>query len=378
MNMMLGRGSALLCALWLAACDKPPPAPAPVPPLTAVLQLQAQPLELSDVLPGRVAALRVAEIRPQVTGIVERRLFEQGAEVAAGQALFQIQPAPFAAEVAVAAAALQSAEAALAGARLQLNRLQSLQASGAVSRQLYDEALTQHAKAKADVAQASALLARRRLDLNFATVVAPIHGRIDQTLVSEGALVSATDSQPLTRVQQIDQVYVDVRQSAALLQGLSEELRQQGLRAEILDSRGQATGLSGQLLFTGVNVDPGTGDVQLRILVDNPDRQLLPGMYVQARLPRVRYASALAIPQQAVIRQDGQTYVWLLDTRQQARLAAVTLGELVGQQYPVLRGLSAGQQVVVAGTERLSEGTAVMTEAWQPPATAASGAASTH
>lgn len=359
---------SLLLMLGLSACNQPEEIAAPTPPLTAILQLEPAPLELSDVLPGRVAALRVAEIRPQVSGIIAKRLFEQGAEVKAGQALFQLKASPFAAEVAVAAAAVQSAEAGLAGSQLQLRRLQQLQQlqhTGAVSRQAYDEAKTQHARALAEVAQAKATLQRRQLDLSFATVEAPIAGRIDQTLVSEGALVSSTDAQPLTRVQQIDQVYVDVRQSASQLQAITAEPGSD-IPADILDSQGQATGLRGKVLFSGISVEPGTGDVQLRVLVDNPQHRLLPGMYVQARIPRARYEQALTIPQQAVVRHSGQTFVWLLDARQQVRQVAVTLGELTGQHYRLVAGLSVGQQIVVAGLERLSDGITVETQPWLP------------
>lgn len=358
---------SLLLMLGLSACNQPEEIAAPTPPLTAILQLEPAPLELSDVLPGRVAALRVAEIRPQVSGIVAKRLFEQGAEVKAGQALFQLNASPFAAEVAVAAAAVQSAAAGLAGSELQLRRLQQLQHTGAVSRQAYDEANTQHARALADVAQAKATLQRRQLDLSFATVEAPIAGRIDQTLVSEGALVSSADAQPLTRVQQIDQVYVDVRQSASQLQAITAEPGSD-IAADILDSQGQPTGLRGKVLFSGISVEPGTGDVQLRVLVDNPQHRLLPGMYVQARIPRARYDQALTIPQQAVVRHGDQTFVWLLDARQQVRQVAVTLGEQTGQYYRLVAGLSAGQQIVVAGLERLSDGITVETQPWQPAA----------
>lgn len=358
---------SLLLMLGLSACNQPEEIAAPTPPLTAILQLEPAPLELSDVLPGRVAALRVAEIRPQVSGIVAKRLFEQGAEVKAGQPLFQLNASPFAAEVAVAAAAVQSAEAGLAGSELQLRRLQQLQHTGAVSRQAYDEANTQYARALADVAQAKATLQRRQLDLSFATVEAPIAGRIDQTLVSEGALVSSTDAQPLTRVQQIDQVYVDVRQSISQLQAIAADPGSD-IAVDILDSQGQATGLRGKVLFSGISVEPGTGDVQLRVLVDNPRHRLLPGMYVQARIQRARYDQALTIPQQAVVRHGDQTFVWLLDAGQQVRQVAVTLGEQTGQHYQLVAGLSAGQQIVVAGLERLSDGITVETQPWLPAA----------
>ena len=187
---------------------------------------------------------------------------------------------------------------------------------------------------------------------------APIAGRIDQALVSEGALVSPTDATPMARIQQIDQVYVDVRQPASVL----ESLRQQAgstapeLAVEILGSNGTPLGMQGHILFSGIEVDAGTGDVLLRVLVDNPERRLLPGLYVQARIPRARYANALTVPQQAVVRTSGQTSVWVVDGQGQAQLVPVNTAELVNSQYRIASGLSAGQQVVIEGIDRLTPG----------------------
>ncbi|WP_429196163.1 efflux RND transporter periplasmic adaptor subunit, partial [Aeromonas veronii] len=222
----------------------------------------------------------------------------------------------------------------------------------------------------ADVAQARATLARHQLNLQFASVEAPIAGRIDQALVSEGALVSPTDATPMARIQQIDQVYVDVRQPASVL----ESLRQQAgstapeLAVEILGSNGTPLGMQGHILFSGIEVDAGTGDVLLRVLVDNPERRLLPGLYVQARIPRARYTNALTVPQQAVVRTSGQTSVWVVDGQGQAQLVPVNTAELVNSQYRIASGLSAGQQVVIEGIDRLTTGVQVTASPWQPPA----------
>ncbi|MGY3994158.1 efflux RND transporter periplasmic adaptor subunit [Aeromonas veronii] len=362
---------AVIAAFGLAGCDvAPQEQEAPAPPQVSVLTLTGRELVISEDLPARVAALRSADIRAQISGIVQRRLFEQGAEISAGTVLFQINPAPFKADVDSAAAALQRAEAVLARASIQIDRLKPLLRTDAISRQTYDDAISQRDQAAADVAQARATLARHQLNLQFASVEAPIAGRIDQTLVSEGALVSPTDTTPMARIQQIDQVYVDVRQPASVL----ESLRQQAgstapeLAVEILGSNGTPLGMQGRILFSGIEVDAGTGDVLLRVLVDNPERRLLPGLYVQARIPRARYANALTVPQQAVVRTSGQTSVWVVDGQGQAQLVPVNTAELVSSQYRIASGLSAGQQVVIEGIDRLTPGVQVIASPWQPPA----------
>lgn len=362
---------AVIAAFGLAGCDvTPQEQEAPALPQVSVLTLTGRELVISEDLPARVAALRSADIRAQISGIVQRRLFEQGAEINAGTVLFQINPAPFKADVDSAAAALQRAEAVLARARIQIDRLKQLLRTDAISRQTYDDAISQRDQAAADVAQARATLARHQLNLQFASVDAPIAGRIDQALVSEGALVSPTDATPMARIQQIDQVYVDVRQPASVL----ESLRQQAgstapeLAVEILGSNGTPLGMQGHILFSGIEVDAGTGDVLLRVLVDNPERRLLPGLYVQARIPRARYANALTVPQQAVVRTSGQTSVWVVDGQGLAQLVPVNTAELVNNQYRIASGLSAGQQVVIEGIDRLTPGVQVTTSPWQPPA----------
>lgn len=367
----LGIVLAGLAVLGLAGCDSAPEqAQAGAPLQVSVLTLEAQELAVSEDLPARVAAVRSAEIRAQIGGIVQRRLFEQGAEIKAGAVLFQINPAPFKAEVDSAAAALQRAEATLARARVQAERLSPLVQAEAVSRQVYDDAVAQREQAAADVAQARATQARRKLDLQFASVEAPIAGRIDQALVSEGALVSPTDATPLARIQQIDQVYVDVRQSASRLEALRQQAGSAApeLNVDILGSDGKPLGMRGRILFSGIEVDAGTGDVLLRVLVDNPQRRLLPGLYVQARIPRAHYPAALSVPQQAVTRTAGQASVWLVDAQGQVRPVPIELGELVERHYRVVSGLSVGQQVVVEGIERLSPDAQVATRPWQPAA----------
>ncbi len=353
----------------LAGCDSAAPETRAAPVTVSVLAVQAARLTLTDELPGRVAAVRNAEIRPQVGGIVRKRFFSQGAEVKAGQLLFQLDPAPFKADADSAAAALLRAQAVAARAELQVKRLQPLMQADAVSRQVFDDAVSAYDQAAADVAQARASLARRKLDLGFAAVRAPISGRIGEELVTEGALVGLSDASPLARIQQIDQVYVDVRQPAAML----EEIRRAAsastagsAAAVILRADGTPYSLTGKQMFSGINVDPGTGDVLLRILVDNPRRELLPGMFVRARLSRPAVDKALRVPQQAVLRSGEQARVWVLGTGNAVSLRPVKVGSVVNQDYVLNSGLQAGESVVVEGQEALQEGMKVVPRRWQP------------
>lgn len=361
-----------LCALLLSvltACGPVEQEVAPPPARVSVVTLEPVRLELTEDLPARVVPFQVAEIRPQVSGIVQRRLFEQGTDVSAGQPLFEINPAPFRAEVETAEAALQKAEAELAHARAQSARLESLVRGQSVSRQAYDDAVSKSQQAAADVAQARATLSRRRLDLEFSTVVSPIAGRIDQELVTEGALVGSSDSTPMARVQQIDKVYVDVRRSASSLETLQDAMAAQpslesGLPVTILGSNGTPYDVTGRILFSGINVDASTGDLLLRVLVDNPNRRLLPGMFVRARVPYARYEKALTVPQQSVVRIGGKPYVWLIDADDRAVMVSVELGELANGNYRIQTGVSEGQKVVVEGIERLADGAAVSATDW--------------
>ena len=369
--------AAALCGL--AACSKPAPEEGAAPPAAVtVLKLQAAPVVLSDELPGRVAAFRTADIRPQVGGIVLRRQFEQGADVKAGQKLFQLNPAPFQAEVDSAAAALQHAVATAKRAGSQADRLKPLVEADAISRQAYDDAVAQREQAAATVAQARAALARRRLDLAFASIEAPIAGRIGSELVTEGALVGLADAAPMARIQQIDKVYVDVRQPASALAALqaSGPAGVDRLPVTILGADGRPHSLAGRILFSGISVDAGTGDATIRVLVDNPQRQLLPGMFVRARIARAVQADGVLVPQQAVLRaSDGQAQAWVLDGAHKASLKPISVGDVVNHQYVVSGGLKAGDTVVVEGQERLQPGATAAPQPWKPAVVATAAAA---
>lgn len=329
----------------------------------SVLTLTAQDRLKTQDFPGRVTAVRVAEIRAQVTGIVQTRLFEQGMDVTPGSVLYQINAAPFQAEVDSATAALNKAQAVAKRAGLEVKRLATLSARGVVSRQLYDDAVSLHEQALADVDLAKAMLQRRKLDLQFAKVTAPIAGRIDQTLVSEGGLVSPADAMPMAKIQQIDQVYVDVRVPASLLAALQQPAQTPTL-VEIVDSKGMKLNMQGRVMFTGTEVDGGTGDVLVRVLVDNPKRQLLPGMYMQARLPLASYQDTLFVPQQAISRVQGQPTVWVMSAKQQVTAIPVAIAELIDGHYRVTDGLAVGQQLVVEGIEKLTPSAQVLPQPW--------------
>jgi multidrug efflux system membrane fusion protein len=337
-------------------------------PLVSAVSLTPEALTVRDTLSGRVAPVRIAEIRAQIGGIVQEKLFDQGSDVKVGQPLYQINPAPFLAEVDSATAALKRAELSLAHSQKQIVRLNSLLNSNSISRQVYDDEVFKRDQALAEVAQARATLARRKLDLTFATVEAPISGRIDQTLVSEGALVSSTDSSPMARIQQIDQVYLDLRRPASSLESLQKALTKQGvedgLLISVLRSNGEPYDLKGYIVFSGISVDAGTGDVLLRVLIDNSGQQLLPGMFVQAKVDRSYYDKALMLPQQAIVRFEGQSQVWVIDENSQVRLIPVELGELVDRYYRLKAGVMAGQKIVVEGMDRLVNGMEVRVQEW--------------
>lgn len=358
-----------IAVLGLVGCDSAVQGEETTAPVqVSVMTLKNEELLVTKDLPGRVAAVRSAEIRAQISGIVQGRLFEQGAEITSGTVLFQINPAPFKADVDIAAAALQRAEAVWIRARQEADRLASLIQTKAVSQQMHDDAISLRDQAAADVAQTKATLARRQLDLQFASVEAPISGRIDEALVSEGALVSPTDATPMARIQQINQVYVDVRLPASMLEAM-RQLASSGLpelAVEILSSGGEPLGMQGHILFSGIQVDAGTGDVLLRVLVDNPQHRLLPGLFVKARIPQAYYPTTLNVPQQAVTRKAGQSQVWVLDEQAKVQPVAVKVDELVAGRYHVVFGLTAGQQIVVEGIERLSPAAQVNARPWQP------------
>ncbi|EJL30832.1 RND family efflux transporter, MFP subunit [Caulobacter sp. AP07] len=356
--------STAVLALMVCACHGGEPAATP-PAVVSTTTPTVNAVLLTDDLPGRVSAFRTAEIRPQVAGLVRRRLFEEGALVRAGQPLFQIDPATFRVEADIAAGALRRAEAVRIQARLQAQRMAPLVETDAVSRQTYDNAVSALAQADADLLSARATLARRRLDLNFSTVTAPISGRIGAASVTEGALVAQGQTDALATVQQIDRVYVDVRQPAARLLALRDAGGGGSPQVELLDADGKPMGLSGRLLFSEVAVDPGTGDLRARIEVDNRTGRLLPGMFVRARLPRGPARNLPSIPQQAVSFSGGKPQVVVIQRGGQAASRPVTLGPVVDNRYVVLAGLQSDDVIVVEGRDHAASGQPFKVTPWR-------------
>lgn len=360
----LGPLTAMMMAAILGGCSAE--APAENTGEIEVLTIRVAPRAVTavDELPGRVVAFRTAEIRPQIGGIVQRRLFDQGAPVRAGQVLFQISPAPFRADADTARATVAKASAAYARTRTQAERLKPLVQADAISRQTYDDSVAAREQAAAELAEARATLRRRQIDVGFSRVTAPIAGRIGATNVTEGALVTAGDANPLATIQQIDRVYVDVRQPAERYAAIREQGAGVGT-AEIVVGSGGAP-LRGRILFSGIAVDPNTGDALVRVEVANPGERLLPGMFVRARLPRASMPDALMVPQQAVTRAgNGQAQISIVDTQDRVHVRLVTLGPLTGGRYVVSAGLKAGDVVIVEGQDRVQSNTPVKQRPWR-------------
>lgn len=360
----------MVAALALASCQGEQPPAEEALPEVSVVELKSEAVVITDLLPGRVSAYRVAEIRPQVGGIIRRQLFRQGSDVAAGEPLFQIDPVTFAAEREMAAAALRRADSVLGRAEIQVRRIETLLKTQATSQQAHDDALAAREQAAADIAQSKAVLERRQLDLDFTTIRSPIAGRIDQSLTSEGALAAVGGTSPLAIVQQIDRVYVDLRQPVRRL-GELRELTRNGGRAdaasvEILSADGEAYPVTGKLLFSGIFVDPGTSEVLVRVEVQNPGRVLLPGMFVRARLPLERHFEALLVPLQAVKRDgNGTARVALVAADSRVRLHRVETGAEVDGRVVVETGLGEGDRVIVEGQDRVQPGAQVKPMPWR-------------
>jgi membrane fusion protein (multidrug efflux system) len=348
-----GRGSA-------------PPATPPVPEV-GVITLAPRTVTLETELPGRTSAYRIAEVRPQVDGILQRRLFTEGAEVQEGQALYQIDPAPYRAAVARADAAVASAEARLASARLLTDRYAALMKDNVISRQQNDDATASRLTAEADVAAAKAQLAAARIDLDYTQLRAPIAGRIGRAVVTEGALVKKAQDQAIATVAQLDPIYVDVTQSSGELMRLQQEFaagrltRDGDSRAKVTLTLedGSAYPPAGSLQFSEVTVDETTGSVLLRAVFPNPDRRLLPGMFVRARLDQGTNAVALLVPQTGVSRNArGQAIVYVVEDGKAVE-RVVRTERAIGNEWLIAGGLAAGEVVVVEGLQKVRPGAPV-------------------
>lgn len=355
--------------LLLSACggdsNSQQPQTAP-PPQVDVVTLKTQAVDLTTELPGRAVASRRAEVRPQVTGIIVKRLFAEGSQVEAGQQLYQIDASRYEAELQTAEANVARVEATLEATRDRFERYQDLLKQRALSQQNFDDAKANYRQAQAELAVAKANLKAAQIDLEYTRVYAPISGHIGKSNVTEGTLVTAQQAQVLATIVQLDPIYVDLAQSAAEL----IEFRQQ-LAAGTLAQDGNAgvtvkleNGLPfeqrGTLQFSEMNVNESTGTVVLRAEFPNPDHLLLPGMFVRAQIDQGTRPEAMLVPQSAVTRnREGKAQVFVVNADNVAQPREVTASRAIGNQWLIAQGLQAGERVVVTGLQKIAPGATV-------------------
>jgi membrane fusion protein, multidrug efflux system len=369
-------------AFALSACDEPQAQQVTAPPpQVSVITLRPTPRPYMRELPGRIAPTRVAEVRARVAGIVLERTFQQGADVNAGDVLYRIDPVRFEVELKAAEAALAKAQAVLEQAEQQAKRMEKLISGQATSQAQYEVAVATFRQAQADVAARQAEVARAKLDLDYTTVRSPIRGRIGRALVTEGALVGQGEATHLATVQQLDPVYADFTQSAAELQQLRRDLESGALEQVAPDAAKVRLLLDetlyrfpGRLLFSDASVDPSTGQVTLRGEFPNPKGELLPGMYVRVQIVQGTDGDALAVPQQAVQRDDaGSSQIYVVRADNRVVLKPVRAGRIVDEQWQVLDGVEPGERVVVEGFQKFQVGDLVDPMPWQADRAAAEG-----
>ncbi|MBN8766068.1 MAG: efflux RND transporter periplasmic adaptor subunit [Thiobacillus sp.] len=383
----LSTPAVLVAALALSACGRseaPPPQMAPAE--VAVVTMKQEKVSLTRELPGRTNAYLLSEVRPQVTGIVKQRLFTEGAQVKAGQPLYQLDDATYQANLASAKASLARARASLTQAELNARRSDELVRIDAVSRQDHDNATATLAQARADVAAAEAAVQSSTVTLNYARITSPIGGRIGKSSVTPGALVTANQAAALATVQQLDPVYVDLTQSASELLQLRKEVaagkltRSGNVPVKILLEDGSLYKHEGKLDFADVSVDPGTGSYALRVTVPNPDNILMPGLYVRAIVGSGMRDHAILVPQQGIARDPkGNTSAMIVGKDGKVEARPVKVSRTIGDQWLVEDGLAAGDRVIVAGLQKIRPGAPVKaveaTDQAAPTQNPASGAA---
>ncbi len=372
---------ALAATIWLlAACQPGTPAPGatgapkpPPPPEVGVVVAAPRAVGLTAELPGRLEASRVAQVRARVAGILQRRTFREGSDVKAGQPLFQIDSAPYRASVDSAQAVLARARANATQASAQAERYKPLLEANAISQQDYLNAVAAHKQAEADVAAATAALTTAQINLAYASVAAPISGRIGRALVTEGALVGQGEATQLAVVQQIDPMYVNFTQSTTEVLRLRKALDSGKLArtttaaaVRVVLEDGSEYPRIGRLLFSDLTVDPSSGQITLRAELPNPDGLLLPGMYVRVRIEQGQASQAIVLPQQAVQRTPMGDSVMVVGADGQVAPRAVKIGTAQGGAWVVLEGLAAGEQVMADGFQKLRGGAPVKAVPWQP------------
>jgi membrane fusion protein, multidrug efflux system len=354
----------------LTGCSKktaagPPPSG---PPEVGVVTVQPQRVAITTELPGRTSASLVAEVRPQVSGIIQKRVFTEGSDVRAGQVLYQIDPAMYQAAYASSRAAEARAEANLIPARLREERYKELVKIKAVSQQDYDNAFAALKQAEAELAAAGAALETARINLAYTKVTAPISGRIGKSTVTDGALVTASQPAPLSTIQQLGSMYVDITQSSAELLRLQQTLASGHLKkggstqakVKLLLENGAPYPLEGTIKFSDVTVDPSTGSVTLRSLFPNPKQLLLPGMFVRAVVQEGVSEQAILVPQRGVTRNPaGNAMVMVVGAEEKVEPRVIKVERTVGDNWLVSEGLKAGDRVILEGIQRARPGTPV-------------------
>jgi membrane fusion protein (multidrug efflux system) len=360
-----------LCfGLLLSGCDQqkekqnnqqePPPA------AVNVVTLNPQTVTLTSSLPARSVAFRKADVRPQVSGIIENRLFEEGSQIEAGQQLYQIDPALYQAELANTEAQLARAEAALKTAKARKNRYQNLLDDNAISRQEYDDAVATYQQALAEIKVQQAAVSTARTNLDYTEVNAPISGRIGKSNVTEGALVTAQQAEVLATIHQLDPMYIDISQPSRALLDLrrkiiDREVNQQSAPTVTLTLEdGSRYPHQGKLQFAEVDVDPSTGDVVLRAIMPNPDQLLLPGMFVRAEITEGTVSNAILAPQKGIsFNREGDATALVVNGDNQVESRQLEIGRAIGENWLVKSGLSAGDQLIVAGLQKVAPGAKV-------------------
>lgn len=341
-------------------------ASAPPPPEVGVVEVKRQPVDLSTELAGRTVAYEVSEIRPQVTGIIQRRLFTEGSMVKAGDVLYEIDPQVYRVAVNQATANLTSAKANLVAAKAKADRYTSLVEIDAVSKQDQADAVAAAAQAEASVMQAEAALEAARINLGYSRVTAPIGGRIGRSLVTTGALVTAAQPQPLAVIQRIDPMYVDIPQSSAKILELRREMAQGGVKsvtAEVMLvlEDGQEYSRSGVLQASEASVDPATGAITLRAQFPNPNGVLLPGMYVKAHVVQGQASNAILAPQAGIMRNaTGAATAYVVNAENKVEVRQLELDRAIGGNWLVVSGLEEGDRLIVEGTAKVRPGQEVI------------------
>jgi membrane fusion protein (multidrug efflux system) len=371
--MRLIRSAALVAALLLSACGKKDPPPPP-PKQVGVVTVQMQPVTLTTELPGRTSPYESSEVRPQVDGIILKRLFREGEAVRAGQTLYQIDPAPYAAAVANARAALARAQSSIASTAALARRYGELVKINAIAQQDYENAVAAANQAKADVAAQRAALRSAEINLRRTRITAPISGRIGASTFTAGALVTAAQAQPLTTIQRLDPIYVDINQSSVELLRLRKQIMagqvsrgSAGARVGLTLEDGSEYGHQGTFQFADVTVAPTTGSITIRAIFPNPEGLLLPGMYVRAHLTEGTQAQGILAPQQAVSRDEKGNPTALIvgpDNKLQAR--QLTTSRAIGDKWLVTSGLNPGDRLVMDGAMMAQPGMSVQPVPWTP------------